>query len=76
MIYCAFDIDPIQIRYALKDLLKDYNLTHLIQVHRSFVVNLEKISSYYLSMNRINIKDQNVPVSRAYKDQLLDKLKK
>ena len=42
LIYSTSDNDLIQVRYAFKDMLKDYHLAHLSQVHRSIVLNLKK----------------------------------
>gem|GEM_PF-6629298 len=75
MIYSTSDNALIQVRYALKYILKDYHLAHLSQVHRSIVLNLTKRSSYDLSLNGINFTDRCVPVMGAYKDSLLDLLK-
>ncbi len=67
---------PIETRSSLSDLLQQHQLDHLIQIHRSYTVNPMKISSYDMTMNKINIKNQSLPVSRSYKAQLIAYLKK
>jgi DNA-binding LytR/AlgR family response regulator len=42
------------------------------RVHRSFIVRLDKIKE--IEDNNIHILDKEIPISRSYKDALLDKL--
>jgi DNA-binding LytR/AlgR family response regulator len=42
------------------------------RVHRSFIVRMDKIKE--IEDNNIHILDKEIPISRSYKDSLLDKL--
>ena len=46
--------------------------TNFIRVHRSFIVSLSKISSY--TTETIEIENKAIPISRSYKDSVIQKL--
>ena len=43
-----------------------------MRVHRSFLVNINKINS--IIGNKINIKDTDIPIGTTYKKELIKKL--
>ena len=43
-----------------------------LQVHRSYIVNLEKMS--YLEGNYLLLEDEKIPVSAGYRDNLMNRL--
>ncbi len=45
---------------------------HFIRVHKSFIVSIEKITTF--SPNYISINDKNIPIGRSYKAYVLSKL--
>lgn len=55
----------------LSDILK-LNIHQFIQVHRSYIVNLEKIE--FLEGNHISIQGEKIPVSSSYKEELISRL--
>ncbi|MCK5839077.1 MAG: LytTR family transcriptional regulator [Bacteroidales bacterium] len=43
-----------------------------IRIHRSFIVNLEKVVSF--SREQVSIPDMNLPISRTYKKKAFEKI--
>ena len=74
--YCAIAIDgrQIHVKIALKDFLKKLPEDNFIRVHRNFVVNSDFIQSIQLNENIVALDSKEVPVSRTYKDDLIDRL--
>lgn len=70
--YCSIYADNRQfhVKIALKDFLKKLPETKFIRVHRSFVVNVDFISTIKLNENMIFLGEHKIPFSRTYKDQL------
>lgn len=60
------------IRSTLKDFLAVLPESNFLQTHRSFIVNVEQISE--MGGNFLQIGDKMVPVSRAHKQTVLDRL--
>ncbi|MCU4154841.1 response regulator transcription factor [Carboxylicivirga sp. A043] len=48
--------------------------THFLRVHRSYIIAIDKIESY--TTGSLNITDQNIPIGRNYKEQVLSILEK
>lgn len=71
LVYHEFSSPAIKLRSSLTDLLQEHSLDHLMQVHRSYVVNTDKISSYDITMNKIIIAEHHIPVSKSYKEKVL-----
>jgi len=46
---------------------------HFIRIHRSFIVNTAKISTY--TREHVQIGEMELPISRTYKKEVIDKLK-
>ena len=59
---------------TLKTVLKELPESRFIQTHKSFVANIGYITA--IEGNSIVINGQRIPISRSYKDELLNKLLK
>lgn len=59
----------------LKCLLQHLPPDQFIQVHRSYIVNLEAIEKVRLPQNTLEVAGKLVPVSKTYKNQLFSQLK-
>ncbi|HHS95383.1 MAG TPA: LytTR family transcriptional regulator, partial [Phaeodactylibacter sp.] len=64
----------IVVRITLTELMDKLKYEDLMQVHRSFIINTEKISSVNLSSNSITIQDTEIPISKTFKDNILQRL--
>lgn len=63
------DRSPILQRTSLKNLLEELPPDKFIQTHRSFIVNLEQVTSY--SNESIMIEESQIPISRNMRKQVL-----
>ena len=59
-------------RSTMKDFLDVLPQDHFIQTHRSFVINLEKVTE--IGGNFLVVNDTKIPVSRSQKDEVLARL--
>ena len=59
----------------LKKLLQLLPPARFLQVHRSYIVNIESINAIRLQQNMLEVAGHLVPVSKTYKDSLLSQLK-
>ena len=59
---------------ALKNILPQLPANRFVQVHRSFIINLEAIEKINLQRNHLEINGRRVPVSRSYKAALYARL--
>lgn len=66
--------DVFILRYSLKQLNEKIDSEDFVQCHRSFVINLLKISSMDLPLNKIHLGKHQVPVSRREKSTLMRRL--
>ena len=73
---CIIDTKPKQysVRRALHELEGKFPVGLLTRVHRSFLVNMAFMDSFDTLRNRIIISDQEIPVSKAYKAEVLGAL--
>ncbi len=60
------------ISYTLKKVQEKINDANFIRVHRSYVINVNKIEA--LIDNYVVINGQNIPVGKSYKEQLMSKI--
>lgn len=60
------------IRSTLKDFLDVLPQTYFIQTHRSFVINLERVTE--IGGNFVVVNNNKIPVSRSQKDEVLARL--
>ncbi|MBI1306968.1 MAG: response regulator [Bacteroidetes bacterium] len=61
------------IRYTLKGFLNLVSDGNFLQVHRSYVVNLNHVNK--VDSHEVQVEDAQIPVSRSNRDELLAKLK-
>jgi len=62
------------VKIALKSLLKYLPTANFIQIHRSYIIDIKKIISLELTKGELNIADITIPIGRAYKSDLLDRI--
>lgn len=74
--YCTIAIEnrQIHVKIALKDFLAKLPEQQFIRVHRNFVVNTECIQSIQLAEGEVVLNSRNVPFSRSYKEDLMQRL--
>lgn len=59
------------IRSSLESFLKENNYSNFVRIHRSYVVNLLKVSSF--SRQHVIVGDIKCPISRSYKQELFQR---
>lgn len=59
-------------RETLKKMLDNLPHQHFLQVHRSYIINLSKITS--VSAEYVTIGEEMIPVSKSYKEELMKKI--
>ena len=62
------------VRLSMKELLKRLPTELFVQTHRSYVVNFKKVQSVDLEESTINVGNQQVPLSKRNREELLKKL--
>jgi DNA-binding LytR/AlgR family response regulator len=62
------------VKASLKDLLEKFPTEHFVRVSRNFVINLERIDFIDTMQYMIKIEDRDIPVSRTYKDDLMNRI--
>ena len=62
------------IRLSLKELAQKLKAEVFVQTHRSHIVNIKKVDDIDLSEFTISINNQQVPLGKSYKDNLLYRL--
>lgn len=68
------DNEIYTVRLSLSDIASRLSENQFMRVHRSYIVNFEKIDQVHLKKNQIGIGTHEIPFSMAYKDTLLTKL--
>lgn len=63
------------VKVSLKEVLEKLPTEDFIQVHRSFIVNLNYLEAINLKENSISYSNHTVPISRSYKQALIDRIK-
>ncbi|MFD2914086.1 LytR/AlgR family response regulator transcription factor [Psychroserpens luteus] len=66
------DSKPILTLMSFKEIQSKLPENTFIRVHRSFIVNVNKISS--IQKNRIIIKDERIPIGESYKSMVYSRL--
>ncbi|MEL6537734.1 MAG: response regulator transcription factor [Bacteroidota bacterium] len=64
--------DTIRLSMSLKDVSGQINHQSLFRVHRSFAINLEKLTAF--EGNMLFVQDEEIPVGEKYREQLMAKL--
>lgn len=67
------DNDPVTFRNTLKAFTQDLPDNHFIRIHRSFVISIDKISSY--QRNKVVVGEKELPIGSQYKDAFLSAVK-
>lgn len=75
--YCVigFHKKKFLVRIPLREMMMKLNPNDFIQVHRSYVVNKNKIESINLEDNIIQLVGMTIPISRREKDRVLEHLR-
>ena len=65
----------INCKISLKDLLEKLPRDKFIQVNRNFVINMDMIEDIDMANFNVKMPTKDVPISRTFKDQLMDRIK-
>lgn len=60
------------VRSSFKDFLENIRFDGFLQVHKSYIINLQKVESF--SNTELVISGKEIPLSRNYKDELLARI--
>lgn len=63
-----------RIRHTIKDFKQDYPSADLIQIHRSFIVNITLVTGY--DSYDVYLQDQRIPLGSSYKENFVKEFKK
>ncbi|MDO5656281.1 MAG: LytTR family DNA-binding domain-containing protein [Flavobacteriaceae bacterium] len=64
----------VLITYKLIDLQKDLPAKHFFRVHKSYIINVNKITSFFKNQNFIQLNNRiNIPLARSRKSEFLKK---
>lgn len=61
-------------RATIKDFIELLPNTYFIKTHRAFLININKIQSIDISNNLITILNKNIPISKAFKKEVINKI--
>ena len=67
-----FNDHSISLKYKIKDIEPHIGRLPLLQIHRSFMVNIDKITSF--TANEIKVGEKTLPIGPNYKEYVLRKL--
>ncbi|PKV52167.1 LytTR family two component transcriptional regulator [Aquimarina sp. MAR_2010_214] len=76
--YCSIitsDNKKLSVRYSILSLLKLLDNKTFVQTHRSYIINWEKIDSFYEPDQIIDINSHHIPIGRTFKEELYKRLK-
>ena len=62
------------VRSSFKEFLVNLPVDSFMQVHKSYIINLQKIDSF--SGSEVVINKQSIPLSRNFKDELFERIKR
>lgn len=68
------DSEKYVVRKSLTKVISELNSDGLQQIHRRYVVNVQKIQSILLKANKLVVNEQELPIGRLYKKDLQKKL--
>ena len=60
------------LKLSLKRVLEQLPASQFLQIHRAYIVALEKIDGIDISNNELTIGAQKLPIGRSYRDDLLN----
>jgi DNA-binding LytR/AlgR family response regulator len=74
--YACFNTNGSKIltRKSAKQVMDILPQDKFIQIHKSYIVNIDKIDALALSDNYLNIASNRLPLGRAFKDDLVNRL--
>lgn len=74
--YCYIHVSgqKIMIKERLKNIHALLPQNVFIQVHRSFVINIDAIASFNIDMSELYIGEEKIKVGRSYKQNLISKV--
>jgi len=61
------------IRYTLSDIVAKFKQHYFMQIHRSYIVNINKVNQ--VGPNYIIMKDQKLPLGPSFKKEFLNRFK-
>jgi len=64
-------------KYKISDIEQDLMESHFLRVHRSYIININKINAF--TINDIEVSSTEIPIGASYKDKVvsfLDRLKR
>lgn len=61
-------------KISLKDLAEKLPMDRFVQINRNSLINLDKIEDIDLSNHSVKMPTKEIPISRIFKDQLLQKI--
>lgn len=64
------------IKTSLLKIGEKLNLPSFLQVHRSFIVRLDRVKNVDLSANKVQVEQEQLPLGASYKDDLLRRLQR
>lgn len=62
------------VRIPMSDLEKKLPLQHFARTHRSFIIHLKWLQSVDLQEMMMCVKDKNIPLSKGFREQILERL--
>ena len=83
VLYIQFDVkrtilytttDSYVLKMSLKEILHNLSTEYLVRVHRSFLVNSNKITEIDLEDDKITVCGNDIPIGRNYKKMVVDSL--
>jgi DNA-binding LytR/AlgR family response regulator len=70
----VLDEHSIVVHSTFQDILEKFSHPDIIRIHRSFAIAIDKFD--HIEGNQIFIRKKELPIGKAYKKELLDKLEK
>lgn len=62
------------VKASLKEMLEKFPTNHFLRVSRNFIINLERIDHIDTSQFIVKIESREIPISRTYKDDLMNRI--
>lgn len=74
--YCIIKTDDkeISIKSSLTNLRQQYLGQNFIQIHRAFIVNIDKIAGINVKTNKVEVQGESLPIGRKYRKPFLSQL--
>ncbi|MDW7694081.1 LytTR family transcriptional regulator DNA-binding domain-containing protein [Flammeovirgaceae bacterium SG7u.111] len=66
--------ETIEIRMSLQKLQEKLTNDHFLRIHRSFIINKDKISEINIQQNEVLLGTYTVPIGRSYKETFLNSI--